>query len=334
MQHKNDIHKNANIILSAGLLLLSTPLLAEQERAWNCGDPEFKTVVALNQGKETTHHFLENFELEHGATTNIQINGDGPLETIQSKFQKIEMFDTRPFGKMLVLDGIIQLTQFDNFAYHEMIAHVPLMAHPNPKRVLIVGGGDGGTLKEVLKHKSVTEVVACEIDTEVIRMAKKYFPELASSYDDPRVTLLTQDAVAYVKSKENYFDVICVDSSDPIGPAVKLFEEEFYEDMKTALTEDGIAAAQGESMFYHQDEIVRWNTRNNKTFKHARYYYTLVPTYPSGTIGFLFCSKKHDPFEMLDSKRATELEDLQYYSTDMHKASFVLPAGLKRRLKT
>ena len=254
------------------------------------------------------------------------------MKTLKTSLQKIEVYETVPFGKMLVIDGIIMLTQYDNFAYHEMIAHVPMNAHPNPQKILIVGGGDGGTLKEILKYSSVQEVIVCEIDKEVIKISKKYFPELASSFDDPRVLIVNEDAAKFIKTNNNYFDVICVDSSDPIGPAEVLFTKKFYQDLSCALTADGIAVTQSESMFYSLDLIEELYTNNKGIFKHAFYYYTVIPTYPSGTIGFSFCSKKYDPFELLDSSKIAQLQDLRYYDEAIHKASFQLPVFVQRKL--
>jgi len=171
----------------------------------------------------------------HGAFATFTLKNPEPLVKVKSPFQKIEVFATEAFGNMLVNDGIVMLTQFDNHAYHEMIAHVPLFAHPNPKRVLIVGGGDGGTLTEVLKHDGVEEVIMCEIDKKVVDVSKKYFPELTQSFKDPRATVVYEDAAKYVKNKKDYYDIIIVDSSDPIGPAVVLFQKQFYQDVKDAL---------------------------------------------------------------------------------------------------
>ncbi len=264
-----------------------------------------------------------------GAVTCIFLANKEPLEKIVSPYQTIEVYQTEFFGNMLVIDGIIMLTDYDNSAYHEMIAHVPLIAHPRPKRVLIVGGGDGGTAQQVLKHTEVQEVTLCDIDKEVINISKKYFPQLATSFNDPRLIVVAEDASQYIKTKENYFDVIIVDSTDPIGPGEVLFQKQFYQNIHSALTEHGIAVTQAESMYYHRDLIERLYKQNAQLFAHTKYYYTVIPTYPSGTIGFYFCSKKHDPFEHVNTKRIKALKDLQYYHKGMHWASFELPAFLK-----
>jgi len=254
-----------------------------------------------------------------------------PLEVRKSDYQVISVYETEYFGKMLVIDGCVMLTQYDNFAYHEMIVHVPMNAHPNPEKVLIVGGGDGGTLKEVLKYQSVKEVVLCELDEQVISVAKKHFPEFRSGFSDSRVQVIIDDAASYIKGKKDYFDIVCVDSLDPMGPATVLFEGEFYQDVEQALCEDGIAVAQMESMFYHEDLIGNVQQFAKPLFKHVLYYYTLVPTYTSGTIGFLFFSKKYDPFECFNTNKA-KIDDLHYYNDAVHTASFQLPQFFKDKL--
>lgn len=288
------------------------------------------TTLLSNNLFATEPDFFIEFEFSHGIPSIIQIKKR--LETIQSDYQTIEAYETEHFGNMLVIDGVVMLTQKDNFAYHEMIVHVPMNAHPQPKKVLIVGGGDGGTLKEVLRYSSVEEVVLCEIDPQVINISKKYFPEFSAGFDDPRLNLVIGDAAQYIKTKKNYFDIICVDSTDPIGPGQALFTKEFYHRIAQALTSDGIAVTQSESMFYSPGFIASLQEQNQQLFGHVAYYYTLVPTYPSGTIGFSFCSKKYNPFEQLDSKKIKQLGDLNYYSEAIHRASFQLPEFLHKRL--
>jgi len=277
--------------------------------------------------------FQENTEVEFGKVVPGFIQVKTKLESITSPYQKIDVYDTHYFGKMLVIDDIIMLTQRDNFAYHEMIVHPAMNIHPHPKRVLIVGGGDGGTLKEVLRYDCVQEVIMCEIDEDVINISKKYFPEFKNGFDDPRLTIIAQDAAQYMKSKTNYFDVICVDSTDPIGPGAALFEEEFYHNLHKALTEDGIAITQSESIFYSLDFITDLYNQNKKIFKHAAYYYTAIPTYPSGTIGFSFCSKKYVASKEISFGRISSFaQDLNYYNPAMHKAAFSLPNFVRKSL--
>jgi len=158
--------------------------------------------------------FFEEFEINEGRSLAIQIKS--LLESRQTQYQKLEVYDTVPFGNMLVLDGVIQLTEFDNFAYHEMLAHIPMIAHPNPETVLIAGGGDGGVLFELLKHSFVKEIVLCDIDAEVIEISKKYFSRFSRSFDDIRAKIVIQDVNLYLEDINTKFDVICIDSTDPI----------------------------------------------------------------------------------------------------------------------
>ncbi len=222
------------------------------------------------------------FEQNNSYPVKIGIEIVDHVESVQSPFEQLDIYQTAQCGNMLVLDGAIQLTQWDNSAYHEMITHVPLMNHPNAERVLIIGGGDGGTLTEVLKHQNISQVILCDIDAEVVRVSQKYFPEFANSFNDPRVTLVIADGAEFIKNYSNYFDVIIVDASDPEGPASVLYSWKFYKNLYTALTYNGIIVAQAESPFFHTDLIKEWHARNQELFTHAAYYYALVPTYPSG----------------------------------------------------
>ncbi len=267
--------------------------------------------------------FEEQLEVQSGRMVKLQYHHR--LESIQSKFQKIDVYDTVSFGKMLVHDDVIMLTEADETHYHEMIVHVAMTVHPNPRRVLVIGGGDGGTLREVLKHKEVETAHLCEIDGDVIEICKKFFPNLSSSFDDPRVEVFLDDGAQFVQKRQDYYDIIIVDSSDPIGPAEVLFQERFYRSMYNALTEDGIVVSQSESFMYHRDVIEEMVTFNKKIFPVFGYYYTMVPTYPSGVIGFSFCSKKYDPITDFNIQKAEALTGLQYYNKDIHKSSFILP---------
>jgi spermidine synthase len=215
-----------------------------------------------------------------------------------------------------------------------LIVHPAMTVYPDPKRVLIIGGGDGGTLREVLKHKEVEAAHICEIDGDVIRLCKKHFPKLARSFDDPRVEVFLEDGAQFIRERKNFYNVIIVDSSDPVGPAEVLFREEFYRMMSETLTRDGIVITQSESYLYHRDVIKNIVTFNRKIFPRYSYYYTMVPTYPSGVIGFSFCSMKYDPAADFNPAKADALKDLEYYSKDIHHASFILPNSFTQFLKS
>lgn len=267
--------------------------------------------------------FHDSAEIAYGCRLSIRIKD--VLCHYRSDFQEIAVFETERMGKMLVLDDITMLTESDEFAYHEMIAHVPMVVHPNPSKILVIGGGDGGTVREVLKHPEVSEVHVCEIDEEVIRACRKYLPGLASSFDDPRVKVFCEDGAAFVAQRSEAYDVIIVDSTDPIGPGKVLFQQEFYRNMKKALTKEGVAVTQCESMYFHKSIIKEVTSFAKEIYPKTGYYYTLVPTYPSGLIGFCFCSLKHDPVADLSEERANRLQDLKYYSPAIHRAAFTLP---------
>lgn len=294
------------------LILLVTSLLQAT------GDQQLAHDVANNQD-----YLLFREVAFNGVRQTIPVTTQ--LESVTSKYQKIDVYETVPYGRMMVIDGIVMLTQFDNPAYHEMMVHVPMQTHQNPKTVLIVGGGDGGALTEVLKYDSVERVVLCEIDKEVIRLSKKYFPEWQSSFSDPRLEIVAADGSKYIKENPNTFDVICVDSTDNFGPAEVLFQKPFYESLKTALTDEGIAVTQSESIWYDTQLVAALCNQNKELFPFAAYYYTSIPTYPSGTIGFSFCSKKHNHLANVTHKGIAKIQGRKYYNFHMHVASFMLP---------
>ncbi|MBW2027909.1 MAG: polyamine aminopropyltransferase [Deltaproteobacteria bacterium] len=267
--------------------------------------------------------FQDSIEFGHGCSLHIKIKN--VLFHYKSKFQEIIIMETEKMGRMLAIDGITMLTEFDEFAYHEMIVHVPLLVHPDPRKVLVIGGGDGGTVREIIKHPEVQEVHVCEIDEEVVRACREYLPSLASSFDDPRVKVFYEDGAKYVKESPGSYDVIIVDSTDPLGPGQILFQREFYEDMKGALLDQGIAVTQCESMYLHQHVIRGVYSFAKDIFPRLGYYFTMVPTYPSGLIGFYFCSLSRDPVSDIDEDRARTLKGLKYYTPELHRSSFTLP---------
>ncbi|GBF40389.1 polyamine aminopropyltransferase [Leptospira johnsonii] len=264
----------------------------------------------------------ETLELPNGRALKIRVKEF--LHSRKTPFQKIDVFESQSFGRMFTLDGVVMMTEADEFAYHEMIAHVPMMSHPNPEKVLVIGGGDGGTVREILKHPSVKEVHLCEIDKGVVDVCYEYFPEIANAMKDPRVVHAYEDGAKYVQDYKEYFDVICVDSSDPVGPAEVLFKRPFYETMAASLKQGGICTTQAESFYYHGKVIKELFQFIPQVFDHCGYYFTVVPTYPSGIIGFTYCSKGPDPYKVEpDPKRVPK--GLKYYSAEIHKAAFTLP---------
>lgn len=250
----------------------------------------------------------------------------------KSDFQDVAVVDSEEFGRMLVLDGVFQTSIFDEFFYHEMIAHVPLLTHPNPKNVLVIGGGDGGTIREVVKHASVERAEMVEIDGMVVDACKKYLPEIsvALNSNNPKVHLKIDDGIAHMKQAENFYDVIIVDCSDPIGPGEGLFNYDFYKDVHKALKADGLFVQQTESPLYHQQLIKRVYKDLTSLFPITRMYLAQVPIYPGGTHSFTIGSKQYDPATA--QNRAPDFAT-RYYNKDLHKSSFVLPNFVQELLK-
>lgn len=246
----------------------------------------------------------------------------------KSDFQDIIVFRSADYGMVFALDGIIQLTERDEFAYQEMITQIPMFATKNePKKVLIIGGGDGGVLREVCKHKSVEKVEMCEIDEKVCEIGKKYFKTVSSSFNDPRVSLFYEDAAKYVLREgvgKDYDCIIC-DSSDPVGPNCSLFTPEFYDSLAKSLAPGGVICTQGECMWLHLDFISDVMERLNLAFPSINYAYTCIPTYPSGQIGLLVSTKDTTIDVKVPRRKPPSDMPLKYYNSEIHSASFVLP---------
>lgn len=257
------------------------------------------------------------------------------LHTERSLYQDVLVFESSNYGNVLVLDGAIQATERDEFSYQEMITHLAMNSHPNPKKVLVIGGGDGGVLREVVKHECVEEAVLCDIDEAVIRVAKQYLPEMSKSYDHPKVKTLIGDGFKFLDDYKNTFDVIITDSSDPEGPAASLFQKSYFELLKGALTEKGVITTQAENIWLHMKIITALKADCKQVFPVAEYAYTTIPTYPSGQIGFMVCSKDPQanlkvPLRSFDAE--TEKKELKYYNKEIHSASFILPTWARDAL--
>lgn len=259
---------------------------------------------------------------------------DKVLFSGKSEFQTVDVVETRGHGRMLLNDGLVMVTEKDEFVYHDMIAHVPLFVHPNPKRVLVIGGGDGGTAREALRHKGVEKVVMVEIDKMVVDACREFIPQTAACLDDPRLELIIGDGLEYVANNKEPFDVIMVDSTDPIGPATPLFGEGFYRDIAKNLKDDGIVVSQGESPFFHPEVQESMLKILNKVFPMVGLCNFSNLTYPGGLWSFTFASKKYHPTKDFDAARveASGLE-FNYYNAEIHCAAFCQPEWRKRALK-
>ncbi len=247
-------------------------------------------------------------------------------------FQELMIADLAEWGRTLILDGAVQYTEKDEFIYHEMMAHIPLLSHQNPERVLIVGGGDGGTLREVLKHKGIRQVDIVEIDRRVVETSKTYLPGVAAGFTDPRVELIIADGIKYVGETEKKYDVVLIDSSDPVGPAVNLYTYPFYMDVFNILADDGILVAQSESPLYYTQIFSSVFTHLNAIFPIVRVCLAAVPTYVSGPWSFTIASKAYDPACFAQDRG--DIEGLRYYNRQIHQAAFALPPYIAEKLKT
>lgn len=267
--------------------------------------------------------FTEKQTANFGITAKI----NQTLAAVKTDYQDLKMLETEEWGNMLVLDDMVMTTENDEFVYHEMVAHVPLFTHPNPKKVLVVGGGDGGAIREVLKHESVEKATLVDIDGAVIEYSKKYLPSIAGALDDKRVAVKIDDGFMYIAKSEREFDVILVDSTEPVGPAVNLFTQGFYAGISKALKDDGIFVAQTDNPWFKADLIRQVFHDVKEIFPVTKLYTANIPTYPSGLWTFTMGSKIHDPLKVKE-ERFTAIAT-KYYTPEIHFASFALPRFVK-----
>ncbi|XP_064611493.1 spermidine synthase-like [Liolophura sinensis] len=280
--------------------------------------------------------FSELSTLWPGQAMSLEV--DEVLFHEKSKYQDVLVFKGKTYGIVLVLDGVIQCTSRDEFSYQEMITHLPLNCHPNPKKVLVIGGGDGGVVREVVKHPSVESVTMCEIDEKVVEVSKKFLPHMACGFESPKLDLYIGDGFEFMGKHKGEFDVIITDSSDPVGPACSLFEKSYYQLMKGALKPGGIVCTQGECLWLHMDLIKKMQDFCKSVYPTVDYAYTTIPTYPSGQIGFVLCSNSPDISFKEPLRKFSEAEikqlGLRYYNVEIHKAAFVLPQFAKEALSS
>ena len=271
-------------------------------------------------------------------TPNVKfsIRVERQLYSGQSEFQRIDVFESPEFGRFLTLDGYMMLTERDEFIYHEMITHVPLAVHPKVKRVLVIGAGDGGVIRELVRYPEIEDIDLVEIDELVVEVCRKYLPQTACRLDDPRVHIHYEDGLKYIRSCEDEYDLILVDSTDPFGPGEGLFTREFYGNCFKALKDDGIMINQHESPFYAEDAAACQSMHKLivESFPISKIYQAHIPTYPSGHWLFGFASKKYHPLRDLDETRWNLRElSCKYYTTTLHKGAFYIPAYVERLLK-
>ena len=280
-----------------------------------------------------TPWYYENFE-HTGSAIGFRITKK--LDEVQSPFQKIEIYQTTDFGNLMVIDGAMMVTTRENFFYHEMMAHAPLFTHPDPKNVVIIGGGDCGTLREVLKHPGVKTAVQCDIDEQVTRMAEKYFPELCESNHDPRATVMFDDGIAYMQNAApGSIDVIIVDSTDPVGPAEGLFNRAFYENCLKALRPDGLLVQQSESPLALMHLILDMcQAMRDVGFQSFRTLPFPQPCYPTGWWSGTIASKQaRDLTQFREADAAAKAFKTTYYNAGIHRAALAMPEFMQEALK-
>ncbi|NLO96614.1 MAG: polyamine aminopropyltransferase [Peptococcaceae bacterium] len=248
----------------------------------------------------------------------------------QSSFQHVMILDSYDFGRMLVLDGIVQTTSLDGYIYNEMITHIPLCIHPSPRKVLIIGGGDCGAAKEVCKYSSVEHIDMVEIDQLVVDVCREHLPEVSGNLSDPRVHFIFENGVTYVQNRENEYDIVIVDSSDPIGPAKVLFEKSFYQNLYKILKSDGLMVCQSQSPIFHAEIMKQTFIRISQIFPLSNIYTAVVPTYPGGLWSFTIGSKQYiDP----DPSRLV-YKDTRYINPKVLENCFSIPQFMEQQLKS
>lgn len=283
-------------------------------------------------GKIMELWFTEN----HTDEARFSIKVDRHLFSKQSEFQRIDIFESKEFGKILTLDGFLMVTEKDEFIYHDMITHVPMAVNPNISKVLVIGAGDGGTVRELLRYNTIAHIDMVEIDEDVVTVCKEYLPLTACGLTDPKVHLYFEDGLKFVRGKVSEYDLIIVDSTDPFGPGEGLFTKEFYGNCYRALKDEGILVNQHESMYYasYAESMKRAHHRIQDSFPVAKIYQAHIPTYPSGHWLFGFASKKYDPIQDLDSNKWNKLGlKTKYYNTDLHVGAFAIPNYVKEQLE-
>ena len=272
----------------------------------------------------------------HTDNVKFSIKVDKHLRSAESEYQRIDIFESKEFGRILTLDGYLMVTEKDEYIYHEMITHIPMAVNPDITNVLVIGAGDGGTVRELARYNHIKNIDMVEIDEMVVEICREYLPQTACRLTDPRVHIFYQDGLRFVRSKENEYDLIIVDSTDPFGVGEGLFTKEFYGNCFKALKDDGILVNQHESTFYtsYANSMKRAHSRIKSTFPIALVYQAHIPTYPSGHWLFGFASKKYDPRTDLKADWWNSLGiKTKYYNTKLHTGCFAIPNNVRDQLR-
>jgi spermidine synthase len=290
---------------------------------------------------ETGAEFNPNeWVIDHNNKSALSIRTKGEcLFREQSPFQVVEVFDTYDRGKMLTIDRMVMCTESDEANYHEMIVHVPMFANPNIKDVLVIGAGDGGTIRELMRHPDIEKVTMVEIDEAVVRASKQFLPTISSALEHPKLTLLIDDGIKFVKeAADASYDLVIIDSSDPVGPSEGLFSKSFYEDVYRCLRPGGVVTIQSESPLFHPDAFIDLNKCLKEVFgaDFVHPYLVFIPMYPTGMWSLTYCSKqgKHpvNNFNREKAAQFTKENNLRYYTPDIHQAAFALPGYIQQKI--
>ncbi|NRT65075.1 polyamine aminopropyltransferase [Clostridium beijerinckii] len=272
---------------------------------------------------------------QHTENVRFSIKVEKEIHTEKTEFQRIDVLEAKEFGRFFTLDGLMMVTEKDEFIYHDMIVHVPMATNPNIKNVLVIGAGYGGTIRELTRYSTVEKIDMVEIDKRVVDICREYFPLTSCKLDDKRVNVFYEDGLKFIRDKEDEYDLIIVDSTDPFGPGEGLFTKEFYGNCYKALREDGILVNQHESPYYDNDAAAMKEAHEKitKFFPIIRVYQAHIPTYPSGHWLFGFASKKYHPIKDFDAEAWNKLGiKTKYYNTDLHVGCFALPTYVRDML--
>lgn len=272
----------------------------------------------------------------HTPSVKLSVQVNRQLYSEENEYIRLDIFESPEFGRFLTVDGYIITTERDEFIYHEMMTHVPMAVHPDPRKILVFGAGDGGVVRELLKYPDVEQIDMVEVNEGVVEACMKYLPFSASGLTDPKVTIYSDNSLRFIRHIENEYDVIIVDSAGFYGPGESLLSREFYGSCYKALKDDGIMVNQHQSPFYDEDrlETQKAHKRIVESFPISRVYQAHIPSYPSGYWLFGFASKGYHPVKDLRAKKWKSLNiETRYYTTNLHRGCFALPAYVERMLE-
>ena len=287
----------------------------------------------LGKVEESVELWFSDNQTDH---VKVSVKVEKQLFGEQTDFQRIDVFESREFGRFLSSDGSIVFSEKDEFIYDEMIVHVPMAVHPHVKKVLVIGGGDGGVARELSYYEEIEQIDVVESDRTFVDVCRKFFPDNACGLEDPRVNIYYEDGLRFLRTKHDAYDLIINDAIDPLGHTAGLFTKEFYGNCYRALKEDGIMVYQHGSPFYDEDEesCRVMHRKASHSFPISRVYQAHIPTYAAGYWLFGFASKKYHPLDDLDAEKWQALNlKTNYYTTRLHKGAFYLPAFLERLLE-